>query len=546
MRMRTRVWTSLAAALTCTAAVSGCSSDLGGPPYFESALGSTDLVISQVYGGGGNSGAQYKNDFIEIFNPGTTAVSVSGWSVQYASATGSTWSSTNLSGTVQPGHYYLIKEAQGAGGTLNLPTPDATGTISMSATTGKIALVRNQTKLTCSSNCVPSATIADFVGYGSSASSYEGSGRAPAPSNTTSDLRAGAGCSDTDDNAADFVAGTVNPRNSASSPTTCGGGGGGADMSGGSITLPSPTLPVVHLSNLVFGALGDTRPPASQTSGYSASLKTIIGSIFTGLQTQGVPFAVSAGDYCFSPSNAGNGVPQFNDFMTARANFANTFLPAQGNHECITSTTGNCPVGSYSGLMQDYMNIIVTPSTSQSMPYYSALYQANDNSWSAKVVLVAANAWDSAQSAWLQATLNVPTTYTFVVRHEPANDTRGPGVTPSESMYQSAFAAGRLTLSITGHTHLVQLPNGTQPYGDPYGATQPYEIIVGNAGAPLDAGNYYGYAVLTRRVSDGAVVTQMYKSADSSANAIVPNVADSLFRFAVNPDGSSNPNTNLP
>src|SRR5262249_16912897 len=156
----------------------------------------------------------------------------------------------------------------------------------------------------------------------------------------------------TDNNSADFVAGTVNPRNSAHAPTTCGGGGGGgADMSVGpdmssSITLPSPTLPPVQLSNLVVGAMGDTRPPASQTTGHSTSLKTIIGSIFTGLQAHGVPFAVAAGDYCFSPSGAGSGVPQFNDFMTARNNFANTFLPAQGNHECITSTTGNCPVGS--------------------------------------------------------------------------------------------------------------------------------------------------------------------------------------------------------
>src|SRR5499427_5910487 len=83
------------------------------PSNIQSAgfdLGSSGLVISQVYGGGGNSGSTYKNDFIEIFNLGSTAVSVSGWSVQYASSTGSSWSVTNLSGTIQPGHYYLIKE----------------------------------------------------------------------------------------------------------------------------------------------------------------------------------------------------------------------------------------------------------------------------------------------------------------------------------------------------------------------------------------------------------------------------------------------------
>src|SRR5687768_13456695 len=98
------------------------------------ALSST-IVISQVYGGGGNSGATLRNDFIELFNRGTSPVSLSGWSVQYASSAGTTWQKTDLSAvTLQPGQYYLIQEAQGAGGTTNLPTPDATGAIAMSAT----------------------------------------------------------------------------------------------------------------------------------------------------------------------------------------------------------------------------------------------------------------------------------------------------------------------------------------------------------------------------------------------------------------------------
>ena len=49
---------------------------------------SSGLVISQVYGGGGNSGAPFSNDFIEIFNRGTTAISLNGLSLQYTSATG--------------------------------------------------------------------------------------------------------------------------------------------------------------------------------------------------------------------------------------------------------------------------------------------------------------------------------------------------------------------------------------------------------------------------------------------------------------------------
>src|SRR5258707_6934842 len=72
-----------------------------GSSSFE--LGSATLVVSQVYGGGGNSGSTYKNDFIEIFNRGTTAVNVSGWFLQFASAGGSTLCETNLYGTIQTG-----------------------------------------------------------------------------------------------------------------------------------------------------------------------------------------------------------------------------------------------------------------------------------------------------------------------------------------------------------------------------------------------------------------------------------------------------------
>lgn len=83
------------------------------------------VVISEVYGGGGNSGATLTNDFIELYNAGTSAVSLAGWSVQYASAAGTTWQVTALNGSIAPGNYYLIQEAQGAGGTTPLPTPDA-------------------------------------------------------------------------------------------------------------------------------------------------------------------------------------------------------------------------------------------------------------------------------------------------------------------------------------------------------------------------------------------------------------------------------------
>jgi predicted extracellular nuclease len=183
----------------------------------------SDVVISEVYGGGGNSGATYTNDYIELFNRGDAAVSLDGWSVQYASAAGSTWQVTSLSGTLAPGQAYLVRQAQGAGGTAPLPAPDAVGTIAMSATAGKVALVASSTGL---SGTCPTDGVLDFVGFGG-ANCFEGTGPTPGLSNTTAASRDAAGCTDTDDNAADFSAITAfradGPRNTASPLTPCDG-----------------------------------------------------------------------------------------------------------------------------------------------------------------------------------------------------------------------------------------------------------------------------------------------------------------------------------
>jgi predicted extracellular nuclease len=189
-------------------------------PTTSAFAASPDVVISQVYGGGGNSGAPYGNDFVELYNRSSGTVSLSGWTVQYASATGSSWQKTALSGTLAAGAHYLVQEAAGTSGGAALPTADATGVINLSATSGKVALVTNGTALTCATGCATAAGVRDFVGYGSTASSAEGS---PTPnlSNTTAALRAGGGATDTDNNAADFTIGAPNPRN-----TSSGGGSG--------------------------------------------------------------------------------------------------------------------------------------------------------------------------------------------------------------------------------------------------------------------------------------------------------------------------------
>ncbi|MBN8729177.1 MAG: lamin tail domain-containing protein [Acidobacteria bacterium] len=107
------------------------------------ALGQTaGVVFSQIYGGGGNAGATLKNDFVELFNRTDAPVALEGWKFEYASATGEFTQSTALVGTIPANGYYLIAQAAGAGGTVDLPTPDVSGSIAMSATAAKVRIVR--------------------------------------------------------------------------------------------------------------------------------------------------------------------------------------------------------------------------------------------------------------------------------------------------------------------------------------------------------------------------------------------------------------------
>ena len=192
----------------------------------------THPVISQVYGGGGNSGASFTHDYIELFNPTQAAISLAGWSVQYASATGSGSFGFNgsqltpLAGILEPGQYLLIQGAEGAGGTTALPTPHVTDEtpIRVSATGGKIALVNTTMPLGCNGGSTPCATaqlarIVDLVGWGD-ANFFEGA-PGPGTNSTVALFRANAGCSDTGNNAADFSIAAPTPRTTASLRHSC-------------------------------------------------------------------------------------------------------------------------------------------------------------------------------------------------------------------------------------------------------------------------------------------------------------------------------------
>jgi len=255
---------------------------------------SSGIVISQVYGGGGNSGATFKNDFIELFNRGASAVTVTGWTVQYAATGGTTWTnSTALTGTIQPGHYYLIQEAQGAGGTVNLPTPDATGTIAMAAGAGKVALVNSGVALS-GTGCPFAASVVDFVGYGTGTNCSE-TATAPTLTNTTADLRASSGCTDTDNNASDFSAGAPNPRNSSSPAQSC-----GFPTNPSGVGAANPGSVLAGSSTLLTVAVTPGTNPTSTGITVSGDLTSIGGSATQQFFDDGTHGDATAGDNTFS------------------------------------------------------------------------------------------------------------------------------------------------------------------------------------------------------------------------------------------------------
>lgn len=220
------------------------------------------VVISQVYGGGGNTGAPFTHDFVELFNRGTSAVDISAWSVQYASSAGTTWSVTAIpaSTSIAPGKYFLIKLASQAAVGNPLPTADldiTTSPANLSGTNGKVALVNNSTALTGAT--LTSGTYVDLVGYGSG-TAFEGTAAVAVLSNTTSAIRLNGGCTDNNQNSTDFATGTPTPRNSSTATNTCSTSPSLAIASpvGGTIYSPITTSANVALSisNFVVGNPG--------------------------------------------------------------------------------------------------------------------------------------------------------------------------------------------------------------------------------------------------------------------------------------------------
>lgn len=198
------------------------------------------LVISQVYGGGGSTSASatFKNDYIELFNNSNNTLDLSAYSLQYNSATGANaYTASALTGMVAPHDYFLVKEGTAGTGGSDLPVAangnqfNGVGTLNLSATVGKVALVFGTTPLPASFSTMtgsipassyfdptsnPSGPIIDFVGYGT-ANQFETTAT-PALTNAMADIRMSTTTnnvttfSDTNNNSMDFTQGTPTPH----------------------------------------------------------------------------------------------------------------------------------------------------------------------------------------------------------------------------------------------------------------------------------------------------------------------------------------------
>ncbi len=273
---------------------------------------------------------------------------------------------------------------------------------------------------------------------------------------------------------------------------------------------PGPDAYVAPLADLEFAVVGDTRPSnIDDTANYPTD---IARQIWMDVEAEGVPFAVTTGDYMFASTGGSQVGPQLDLYLGARAMFTGTVYPAMGNHECTGYTASNCGPGGQDGNPPNYeqfMQRMIMP-LGEVHPFYAERFAAPDGSWTAKFVFIAGNAWTDLQASWLDKVLAEPTTYTFALRHEPHYSNPAPGVDPSTTI----LARHPLTMLITGHTHSYSHVPAWR------------EIIVGNGGAPLTSSTNYGYVIVARQ-PDGTVQATSY---DYQTHAVVE-------QFSVTPGG---------
>lgn len=236
------------------------------------------LVISGLFGGGGNSNATLHNDYVELHNPTAAPISLNGKSIQYASTAGSSWNALPLTNTsIPPGGYYLVMLASGGSNGATF-TGNQTGSIDMAIANGKVALA---SVITALSGTCPTTNVLDFVGYGT-ANCSEGSA-APALTTSTALVRGASACRDGNQNNSDFTTtpAVVSTLRTLSSPAilcSCGANGVGSPEELNSCVLNSPA----NMSAASGDASSAVRATVTQagvtdSAGFDSTLRVQVG-----------------------------------------------------------------------------------------------------------------------------------------------------------------------------------------------------------------------------------------------------------------------------
>lgn len=259
---------SLRRSISALAIATAASVSITAAPHAVATPAGDNIVISEAYGGGGNSEATYSNDFVELYNPTSAAIDLTGFQLEYYSAKGGLGNTTELTGTIPAQSYFLVQMSAGSTPAQALPTPDLEGTAAMSGTNGTVKLVKDGADI-------------DVIGWGT-ARIAEGTAAA-ATDNTTSVQRTDP-AADTDNNSDDFIVGAPSPQNSGQATTE---------------PTPTPTPTQGDITIAEIQGTGDTSPLVDQTvttKGYVTASYPEGGFNGFYLQSAGTGVVKQAGD----------------------------------------------------------------------------------------------------------------------------------------------------------------------------------------------------------------------------------------------------------